>query len=85
MSTFDKRLSLAKGVIPAVAMIVFVIARVGSELGLMIVPFVAVAVIGIVQTVRRSGCVGERRIRGSIADSAARGRTRADEILGQGD
>ncbi len=85
MSTFDRSLSLAKGVIPAVAMIVVVIARAGSGPGLMIVPFVAVAVIGIVQTVRRSGFFGERRIRASISDSAARGRTRADEILGQGD
>ena len=81
MSTFDKSLGLAKAVIPAVAMIIFVIVRVGSDFGLMIVPFIAVAVIGIVQAARRSGLFGDRAPRGSIAESAPSGRARADEIL----
>jgi hypothetical protein len=83
MSSFDQRLRLAKGVIPAVAMIVFVIARGG--VGLMIVPFIVVAVIGIVQTLRRSGVIGGRRLQGSITESAAHGHASADEILGQRD
>lgn len=85
MPSCDKSLVLAKGVIPAVAMMVFVVTRAGSGLGFMIVPFVVVAVIGIVQTVRRSGVFGGRELRGSVVDSASRGRTRADEILSQGD
>jgi hypothetical protein len=83
MSTFDKSLRLAKAVIPAVAMIIFVIVRVGSDIGLMIVPFIVVAAIGIVQAVRRSGFLGDRTLRGSIAESAPSGRARADEILRQ--
>ena len=82
MASFDKRLDLAKGIIPAVAMIIFVIARSGRQFH---VVFVVIAVLGIVQTVRRSGAIGGRKSRGRVADSAARGRTRADEILGQRD
>jgi UPF0716 family protein affecting phage T7 exclusion len=85
MSSFDKSLSLAKAVVPAVAMIVFVIVKAGSGFGLMVVPFVAVAVIGIVQAVRRSGFFGGSKLRGKVADSADRGRLRADEILNQRD
>ncbi len=85
MATFDKSLRLARAVVPAVAMIIFVIVRVGSDAGFMIVPFVAVAAIGIVQAVRRSGFVGDRTLRGSIAESAPSGRARADEILRQGE
>jgi len=83
MSSFDRRLNLAKGVIPALAMIVFVIARSGANF--MVVPFVAIALLGIVQTVRKSGVIGGREFRGRVADSAADGRSRADEILGQPD
>jgi hypothetical protein len=85
MSTLDKSLQLARGVIPTVAMLVFVLVRFGTGFGLMIVPFVAVLVIGIVQAVRRSGLIERRTVRGSLADSAAQGRARADEILGQRD
>ena len=83
MSSFDKHLNLAKGVIPAVVAIIFVTVRSGPTF--MVVPFVVVAVLGIVQTVRKSGVFGGRALRGRVVDSAAHGRTRADEILGQGD
>ena len=83
MSAFDKRLNLAKGVIPAVVMIIFVIARTGASF--VVVPFVAIALLGIVQTVRKSGVIGGRKLRGRVVDSAASGRNRADEILGQSD
>ena len=67
------------------AAIVFVLVRVGTQAGFMIVPFVAVAVLGIVQAVRGSGFIGRRRLRGRVTDSADLGRKRADEILAQGD
>ena len=85
MSQFDRSLQLAKGVIPGVAFCVFVIVRVGPQAGFMIVPFIAVAAIGIVQAVRRSGFIGERKLRGRVSDTASLGRRRADEILSQGD
>lgn len=85
MTTLDRSLRLAKAVIPSVAIIVFVIVRVGAQAGFMIVPVVAISIIGIVQAVRHSGFVSRRTLRGRVSDSAALGRRRADEILSQGD
>lgn len=85
MSDVDRSLSLAKAVIPPVAVIIFVIVRIGPNAWFLVVPFIVVALIGVVQSVRNSGFIGRRAVRGRVSDSAALGRGRADEILGQGD
>lgn len=85
MASTDRYLSLAKGVIPSVAAIIFVTVRGGSQVGFFIVPFIAVALLGIVQAVRRSGVIsgfgGRKELRGTIDDTAHRGRALADELL----
>lgn len=85
MASTDRYLNLAKGVIPGVAAIIFVIVRIGSQAGFFIVPFVAVALLGIVQAIRSSGVIdgfsSRTRRRGSIDDTAHRGRSIADELL----
>ncbi|MEP1122458.1 MAG: hypothetical protein ABJH68_01040 [Ilumatobacter sp.] len=89
MTTTDRSLTLAKKTLPLVAAAVLAIVNVGPHGGIYLVPFLVVALIGIVQAVRVSGLIGgfassDRRLHGSVADTAPRGRALADELLDDG-
>ena len=88
MSVADRSLTLAKSVIPLIGVGVIWIVQAGGQFGLLLIPFLAVLVIGIIQAVRASGLIPgfsrRRKLRGSIEDSALRGRSVADDILNQG-
>ncbi len=86
MSTTDRYLTLAKATIPLVAFGAIAIVKVGGQGGVFLIPFLAVAVLGVVQAVRASGLIpgfssNSRRLHGSVSDTAPRGRALADELL----
>lgn len=85
MPSTDRYLSLAKTTIPPFAVAIFALVKVGPQAGPMIIPFLVVAVIAIVQGVRSSGVISgfssHKELRGSVADTAHRGRSVADQIL----
>ena len=84
MASTDRYIALAKSVIPLIIFGAFAIVKVGAQGGVFIIPFLVVAVLGIVQAVRSSGLINgfnNKKLRGSVADTAPRGRSVADEIL----
>lgn len=85
MASTDRYLSLAKSLIPLLAAVVFAIAQGATQFGVMIIPFFAVAALGVVQAVRSSGVISSfssrKELRGSVAETSHRGRSVADQIL----
>lgn len=84
MASTDRYLTLAKTTVLPLAMMIFVLVRIAPQAGAMVIPFLAVAALGVVQGIRSSGVISgfsSKKVRGSVADTAHRGRSVADQLL----
>lgn len=85
MASTNRYLSLATSIILPLGMMIFVLVRIAPQAGAMVIPFLAVGAFGIIQSVRSSGVISgfssRKELRGSVAETAHRGRSVADQIL----